>query len=83
MAAQPVRVGTDPHAGAATLAAGAAAINLRSGLSEHAEANATAAAKGYDAVKINANGTVSGKYTTLGSRIPTTTTCDSQGRCSN
>jgi hypothetical protein len=44
-------------------------------------ATMTAAAKGYDAVKINADGTVTGTYTPLGSHIARTITCDSKGYC--
>lgn len=40
-----------------------------------------AAAKGYDSVKVNANGTVTGTYTPIGSRIQRTITCDSEGKC--
>lgn len=40
-----------------------------------------ASSKGYDSVTLNANGTISGTFTTLGSRIPHTTTCDAEGHC--
>jgi hypothetical protein len=40
-----------------------------------------AAAKGYDSVTVNANGTVTGTFTAVGSRIPRTITCDSKGKC--
>jgi hypothetical protein len=40
-----------------------------------------AAAKGYHSVKVNANGTVTGTYTPIGSRVERTITCDSQGKC--
>ena len=43
----------------------------------------TAAAKGYDSVKVNSNGTVTGTITQTGSRIPKTITCDAHGKCTN
>lgn len=45
-------------------------------------ANSAAAAKGYDSVAVNSNGTVTGTYTSLGSRIPHSVTCDGEGHCS-
>jgi hypothetical protein len=44
-------------------------------------ATMTAVLKGYDSVKINTNGTVTGTYTPLGSRIARSITCDSDGHC--
>jgi len=44
-------------------------------------ADSAAAAKGYDSVKFNADGSVTGSYTPTGSRIPRTVTCDADGCC--
>jgi hypothetical protein len=46
-------------------------------------ANSAAAAKGYDSVKINSNGTATGIYTPTGSRISHSVTCNADGHCSN
>lgn len=46
-------------------------------------AAATAVAKGYDSVKANANGTITGKYTPIGSRISRTVTCNATSGCTS
>ena len=43
--------------------------------------NRTAAEKGYDSVKVNSDGTATGTYSVLGSRIPRSITCNSDGKC--
>jgi RHS repeat-associated protein len=49
--------------------------------SSSASLTQVAHAKGYDSVKINTNGTITGSVTKLGSRISHQTTCDSKGNC--
>jgi RHS repeat-associated protein len=46
-----------------------------------AVATAVAAAKGYDSVKVNSNGSATGIVTKTGTRIPTKTTCNTDGTC--
>ena len=45
--------------------------------------SATAAAKGYDSVKVNSDNTVTGSYTPTGSRISHTITCGPDGKCTS
>jgi len=51
--------------------------------SVHAMESQTSAAKGYASVKVNSNGTATGTYTPIGTRIPKTITCDSKGKCTS
>jgi len=44
-------------------------------------ATSVAAAKGYDSVKVNANGSATGSVTQTGTRIPTKITCETNGTC--
>jgi hypothetical protein len=74
------------HAGSAVLGAELAYGEKRldvTGAAIQSAANATAAAKGYDSVKVNSNGTATGTHTPIGSRISHSTTCDAQGHCTS
>jgi RHS repeat-associated protein len=46
-------------------------------------ASAVAAAKGYDTVTVHSNGSATGAVGKIGSRIPTKTTCETNGTCHN
>ena len=61
--------------------------DIRSLNSSRSESNrpvslsSVASAKGYDTVTLNNNGTITGTFTPIGTRISTSITCDPDGKC--